>query len=245
MRSDGCTGMMLDDRPGGSARRRWLRRAVAVGAAAPVALLTGCIAGPPTGPDVSQEGQVAYGCALVDRVGDEDAAPEDWDSIVGDDADPGSVATLAAAALLGGLQGGSLDEHPELTAAAADAIRAVSLADLDGLGDAVLAMQAGCDGVRAGGDASPEGQVAYACALAASVRAEHGAVEQWGSVLESPAWRAAGAAAALVGALNGGAVPGTEDLAQGASDMQAAPAALDEERMQTGIDAFVQGCAAR
>lgn len=244
MRSDRRT-LELDGRPGGSAPRRLLRLVVAAGAGAPLALLTGCIAGPPTGPDVSQEGQVAYGCALIERVGAEDSAPEDWGSMIGDDADPGSVATLAAAALLGGAQNGSLVEHPELTEAAADAFRAFATVDVDGIGDAVLAMQVGCDGVGAAGDASPEGRIAYACALAESVRAEHGAVEQWRGGLESPAWRAAGAASALVGGFNGGTVPGAEGLAEGAAEMQLAALTLDEAGMQTGIDAFVQWCAAR
>lgn len=224
-----------------------VRRAATAGALVVVAVgpLSACSAAS-DGIDVSAEGQVSYACALVERVGDEYGGPADWETIVGDAADPGSVAASSAAALLGGLQGGSLAEHPELTEAAADMVSGISRASGEQIEAGIVAMQSACADVPASADdATQDGQAAYACALAASVREEHGAVAEWGDGLTSPAWRAAGATAALVGAANGGAIPGSEDLAESARDVLQSVTLLDDALMQSAIDDFAAACDAR
>lgn len=219
-------------------RCRLATGSAAVSVSALLALsLAGC--SEDSGLDTSPQGQVAYACALSAQI--EDATT--WQSTVGDEADPSAVAAVAVATLLGGNSLYTPPGHPDLTAAATDLLQAFQAFDVEGLQEATVAIQDGCSSVGVPEDLAVDqaGQITYACALVAAAESEHGEVSSWGRIGEDPAWLEISSGAALVGAMNGGAIPGAEHLDDAASDLALGGQGREEEA-QRGIGSFVDGC---
>lgn len=202
--------------------------------------LAGCAAPGGTGADVTDDGQVAYACALADEAG----SPEQWTSGVGDDADPEAIAASSSAALLGGVNGVAVESQPALSEAAAAYVRGLSTLDLEELEASLDDLRSACAdaGIEPSGDPSSDGQRAYACDLAVAVLDEHGDVETWGSPIEDPAWRESSAVAALGGGLTGTQLADAETLSASAQQIQRGLQTQDLELVQTALDGLSADC---
>lgn len=205
-----------------------------------IVALVGCAPTSGAGADVSVAGQVSYACALSEEAG----VPSEGSSAIGDDAAPEAVAAAGAVALLGGVYGYSIEDHPELSTSAASYVRGLATQNIAVLDESLEDVRAGCSdaGIEPTGDVSPEGQRAYACALADGILSEHGAVDSWGELLDDPAWYQSSAVAALGGALTGTVLTGAEDLSENAAQIQRGTQTRDLELVQTGLDGVVASC---
>lgn len=92
-------------------------------------------------PDVTEEGQIRYACALAEHVSEEHGAAESWGGLQEEHAWH-EVASVAA--LFGGVNGQVLSEYPELSEASADVIQGVSTLNLEQLQSGLDDITEGC-----------------------------------------------------------------------------------------------------
>lgn len=208
--------------------------------------VSGCVFLPGAGgsPDVSPEGQIHFACELVAHVGEERDDAAEWESFVGEDADPIVSELAAAASLVGAVGGYTLPDHPELSESGVVVIRGIMSIDGAAIEDGLDQMISACEGADTDGqvDVSQEGQGAYACALAEYVTEEHGEPHTWGSIGEEPAWHMAGSVGALFGGANGYVLPGYESQAESGLNLVTGVGRLDSGAIASGLASVVAAC---
>lgn len=101
-------------------------------------------------PDVSEEGRVAYACALVADVRAEDRAAEDW-ATVGAPAGSAEGVLMAETSgfsgLLGGMNGHQVPGHEELSLAARDVVQGLTRLDTTLVDQAIVDADTYCQGL--------------------------------------------------------------------------------------------------
>lgn len=217
-------------------------RALVAGGLSVGLLVAGCSA---SGPDVSADGRLDYACALAAHA--QDSGPADEWNLTPGEADTAVGAVAAASALLGGMTGTTLAGHKQLSEAAAAQYAQIARAAAADLQGSIDDMAAACDAAGLPGgdpDTSPDGQVAYACALAADAR-DAGPPAEWDPLVgddAEPAVIEALAASALAGAPTATPIPGHEDLTAAGKDVYQAATTLNVEGLADGLDAFGEAC---
>lgn len=195
-------------------------------------------------PDVSEEGQVEYACALGHHVQDEHGDVDSWGEPIGDDADPAMRETASVASLLGGSGGFVLRDHEDLSELGQDLFKGVITIDNDKINDSLDEIVSACqdDDLSASADVSHSAQIDYACALAAYVVDEHGGSETWDGIGEERAWHEAGSVAALVGAMNGQILSDHKELSQAGKGIFQGVSRIETDELDASLDDFTSAC---
>lgn len=202
-------------------------------------LFTSCGSGDAADVDVSEDGQIAYACALADHVEDEHGDPASWAEYIGEDADPGVRETSSIGALLMATEDAGLNEVGEKL------VEGVSRVDIEALTAGLAEARESCqdvDGTQHA-DVSHEGQLDYACTLAASIPDKHGDTASWVNEEELPTvWYEVAGATALTGALNGQILPEHQELSEAGADLTAVLNTSDADRIDDAFAAFQSAC---
>lgn len=93
--------------------------------------------------DVSDEGQVRYGCDLAVHVVEEHGSAESWESPLGEE--PAWHETMSVGALFGAPLGQTLPAHPDLSAAGVELYKGVSTLDTEALDGGLEAVVDECE----------------------------------------------------------------------------------------------------
>lgn len=232
--------------PGRAAPRRETdgisRFAATIGVIAALALAVSACSSGGDEPDVSDDGQIEYACALADHVG-ADADISSW-TLIGDDADEGARAVGAMASLAGGSAMYIPDGHESLAEAGKTLFEGLSTADVESMQEGLQDFTEQCADVADASDAdvSAKGQVAYACALAGRVADERDAVDDWGVFGEERAWHESMSIGALFGALNGQVLADHTGLSDAGRELVSGVVRVDVDQVQTGLEDINAQC---
>lgn len=171
-------------------------------------LLAGCASTATADIDVSEQGQVAYACALAAHVQAEHGSPDTWTDYIGDDTAPGARELSSIGMFTMGAESGALSDI------GTQLVEGISRVDIAALISGLDEAQAACEDIEGTDDAdvSHDAQLAYACAVADRVVDEHGDAASWLGEGVSAAWYEAAGAAALTGASNGQTLADAEEL---------------------------------
>ncbi len=218
------------------------RRATTTGLVAALAVSTSACSSGGDEPDVSDEGQIEYACALADHVG-ADADISSW-TLIGDDADEGARVVGAMASLTGASGGYVPDGHEDLAKAGQAIFTGLTTADVESMQQGLQEFTQQCADVADSSDAdvSAQGQVAYACALAGHLADEHGPIDSWGNIGQEPAWHEAASIGALFGGLNGQVLPDYPELSEAGHELVAGVSRVKADQLQTGLDEINAHC---
>src|SRR5699024_2966896 len=218
------------------------RRAATTGLVAALAVVTNACSSGGDEPDVSDEGQIDYACALADHVG-ADADISSW-TLIGDDADEGARAVGSMACLVGASAGYVPDGHEDLAKAGQAIFKGLTTADVESMQQGLQDFTQQCAEVADSSDAdvSAQGQLAYACALAGHLTDEHGAFDNWGSIGQEPAWHEAASVGALFGGLNGQVLPEHPELSQAGRELVAGTSRVNAGQLQAGLEDINAHC---
>lgn len=234
------------------------RTTIALAVGAGLLALAGCTSTSPgtaagatgaaQGPDVSAAGQVDYACALVTDVGAQHDSVDSWFTGIGDKADPATHQVAGAVGLLGAVVGAHLEGFTDLSEGATTILTGISTIDTERMQDGLDMVIAGCQEHELPAkqpDISPDGQIDYACALAADAT-KSGPVRDWFTGVGDdvdPAIHELAGAAGLSGAMTASELAGHQPLSDAGTDIFQGITILDPEQVQQGLDAMVDSCA--
>ncbi len=218
------------------------RLSLTIGLAISTVLLASCgssNSSAAAGVDVSEEGQLAYACALTEHVASEHGAPDSWEGFIGDDADPAARETAAIGALAMGSDDETSNDAGDLL------VEGISRADTERLSSGLEHMEQACEGIEGveQADVSHEAQLDYACSLADHISEDHGEAASWITDDDFVVLSEALGAAALTGAMNGQVLADHQELSEAGRDLLTRVSRADADYTDEFLEAFQSACA--
>lgn len=193
--------------------------------------------------DVSAEGQIVYACELATTLS-ENTDFTTIESFIGEDADPAMSEAASTASLVGATAAYTLSDYPDLSEAGREVFSGISRLDLELIDSAIGDMAAECEDVPSCGspDITPDGQAAYACALASEILEEQSPAETWGPLGEESAWHQVASVGILFGGANASFLEGHEGQAAAGQDLLAGVMQFKVDSIEESLEAIAEDC---